>query len=96
MARPPRLETPRDVRQLSRVPLPPIISVGVASNAPVEVQERMADYGWSRALRHAVVVMAADPGGEWLDVADPSYGRERWPAEGIEWLWDGQALVLMR
>ena len=56
----------------------------------------MAGYGWPRGLRHAVVVLAADPAGEWLEVADPSYGRERWPAEGIEWLWDGQALVLAR
>jgi hypothetical protein len=90
----PRLEMPGDLRRLSRLPLPAVISVGVATNAPVEVQERMAGYGWSRGLRHAVVVLAADPAGEWLEVADPSYGRERWPAEGIEWLWDGQALVL--
>jgi predicted double-glycine peptidase len=73
---------------------PCIVPIGVKSDAPHDVKLKMEDYGWNPGQRHAVVIMDADKAGQWVDVADPTYGRERWPTKGIEFIWDGQAVTL--
>jgi len=83
--------TPERLSQLGR---PCIISVGLSPTAPREVVERMSEYGWEQGHYHAVVVMSGDAGGQRLDVADPSYGREKWPTAHLKDLWNGTALIL--
>ena len=92
----PRLFILPDWSRLGTLPTPSILSIGLKRGAPGEITQRMEGYGWQPGHHHAVVVLAADPAGKWLDVADPSYGRERWPTADIEYLWDGRALVLDR
>jgi hypothetical protein len=89
----PRLAFARPA-DLYRLGGPSVISIGVSRTAPAEIIERMREYGWEPGRHHAVVVLDADPKGEWLDVADPSFGRERWPTKDLEYLWDGRALFL--
>jgi hypothetical protein len=70
--------------------------VGLPPVTPPAVVQRMEQYGWQPGVRHAVVVLEADPAGAWLEIADPSYGRERWPTQDLDVLWDGRALHLVR
>lgn len=70
-----------------------ILSVGLKRGLPEDVETRMRGYGWEPGARHAVVV-GADPKGTWLDVADPSFGREHWPLPDCACIWDGQTLIL--
>lgn len=74
-----------------------VISVGLDVFAPAATARKLEEYGWQRGVRHAVVVLAADPAGNWIEIADPSYGRERWPTRDpaeLRSLWDGLVLVL--
>lgn len=80
--------------QVAKLPLPAIISVGLRGWASPELRKELEGYGWSYGFRHALLLLAADPQGQWIDVADPSYGRERWPTRNLEYLWDGRALLL--
>jgi hypothetical protein len=41
-------------------------------------------------------MLSAEPKQGTFDVADPSYGRERWPAADLTPIWDGRLLVLER
>lgn len=82
--------------RLRELPCPAIISVGVSRTAPDNVAEKMREYGWARGEYHSVVVLGVDGTGRWADVADPSYGREKWPAEHLAVLWDGRAVSLAR
>jgi hypothetical protein len=75
---------------------PCIISVGISPFASRAVIEKMAQYGWEPGQYHAVVVLRGEPNGQWVEVADPSYGQERWPTEHLAVLWSGKALLLMR
>lgn len=80
--------------ELDRMVTPCIVSVGLRPGAPREVSAEMEGYGWTPGLRHAIVILSVDPVKRTLRVADPSYGLETWPAKGLEWIWDGRALVL--
>jgi hypothetical protein len=71
---------------------PGVVSIGLDANAPTAIATRLEEYGWQRGVRHAVVIMGADPQGAWIDVADPSYGsagrtliRKSYAASGTEW-----------
>jgi hypothetical protein len=77
-----------------RLGKPCIIGVGVRGDAPIDIQREMEVYGWQRGQRHTLIVLKADPQGKWIDVFDPSNGRERWPARDLQYLWNGQALIL--
>jgi hypothetical protein len=90
----PKLVSLAGAAGLSRVPLPAILRIGLNPGAPPEIAGEMEGYGWTPGLHHSVVVLAADPKGAWLDIADPSYGRERWPTDKLEWIWDRRALIL--
>jgi len=73
---------------------PALLAVGLSRTAPKKIVEKMREFGWEPGQYHSVVVMGGDATGKWLDVADPSYGREKWPAEHLAVLWNGRALVL--
>jgi predicted double-glycine peptidase len=73
---------------------PAIINVGLKANAPEEIAIRLQSYGWQVGVWHTVVILRADEGGQWVEVADPSFGPERWPIEDLNYLWDGSALIL--
>lgn len=90
----PGLRRPGSAAELCRLGQPAVLTIGLRRGAPRAVATRLTAYGWSTGLRHTVVVLAADPEGHWLDVADPTYGRELWPLDDLEWLWDGTAIVL--
>jgi hypothetical protein len=84
----------REVADLSRLGGACITTVGLRNGAPPEVEERMLSYGWEHDVRHDIVIFAVDPAGEWMDVGDPSFGRERWPTHDLEYIWDKRVLIL--
>ena len=75
---------------------PAIIGVGLRADTPAPVAARMRSYGWSFTARHSVLILSADADGKWIQVADPTNGRERWPTDDLNYLWDGSALGLER
>ena len=78
---------------------PAIVSIGLSRLAPQPVVARLAEFGWQPGPRHAVLFQQVKPTDDAIPVADPSYGRERWPVrdpEDLRWLWDGMALILLR
>lgn len=83
-----------DWGRAAALPLPAIISVGQRGAASAKLREELEGYGWTPGLRHALLMVKADPNGKWIEVADPSYGRERWPTRNLEHLWDGKAQIL--
>ncbi len=80
--------------ELGRIRPGCILSVGLKRGLSAKVEARMRGYGWEPGVHHAVVITGADPKGAWLDVADPSYGREHWPLQDFASIWDGQAITL--
>ncbi len=82
--------------QLRLLKSPAIINVGLKLNTPAATATKMEGYGWSTGSGHSVVVLGTDSSGKWIDVADPTNGRERWPADDLNYLWDGCALVLVK
>ncbi|MGV3721289.1 MAG: hypothetical protein ACO1SX_10315 [Actinomycetota bacterium] len=93
----PKLTRPGTSAGVGALGRPSIVSIGLELNAPAKVAEKMAEYGWQRGVKHAVVFLKADPHGAWIDVADPSFGHERWPtrdARELRSIWDGLALAL--
>lgn len=86
-----QFKQPEQLRLLKR---PAIINVGLKANLSPAMTAKMEGYGWSVGSRHSVVVLGADRTGKWINVADPSYGREHWPTADLNYLWDGSALVL--
>ena len=56
----------------------------------------MEGYGWNVGSRHTVIVTGTDATGKWIEVVDPSNGKERWPAEELGHLWEGHALLLVK
>lgn len=75
---------------------PAIIAVGLRRGTPEKIAARLAEYGWRPGIRHAVTVYGGDKDGKWLDVADPTFGQERWPVGDMEYIWDDRALVLRK
>ena len=90
----PRLLVLGGPKGLRKSACPCILSVGLKSGCPPAINDRMLSYGWEPGRQHTVVVLDADSAGKWLDVADPSYGREHWPTDDLKYLWDGYALIL--
>lgn len=88
------LARPGSAAALARLGRPAILGIALRPDAPAEIRRKMLGYGWTPGISHAVVALAADPGGAWLDIADPSNGRERWPAGDLEYIWNGEALLL--
>jgi len=52
------------------------------------------NWGWTPGLRHVVVLFGFKEGG-FIEVGDPSVGRERWRTRALDVLWDGQGLQLV-
>jgi hypothetical protein len=75
---------------------PAIIAVGLKPGTPQKIAALMAERGWRPGVRHAVAVLGAAKDGNWLDVADPTFGREKWPIGDMEYIWDDRALVLVK
>ncbi|MGO8670126.1 MAG: cysteine peptidase family C39 domain-containing protein [Capsulimonadaceae bacterium] len=82
------------VHHLDQLKTPCIVEIGLKPGVPTTVAKRMESYGWAPGLRHTIVIERADPHGRWWDVADPDYGRERWPTDGIGYIWNGCELTL--
>jgi predicted double-glycine peptidase len=88
-----RLSQPDQLRDLKQ---PAIINVGLKADTPWETSVRLESYGWRVGAWHTVLIWRTDKSGQWTDVADPSFGPERWPTEDLKYLWDGSALILVR
>lgn len=83
------------VRDLKSMRAPCIIAVGLKKNVPHDIAVKMDSYGWQPGVRHAVAILKAEPNGQWFDVADPTFGRERWPTQDLQYIWDGRLLMLV-
>jgi predicted double-glycine peptidase len=86
-----RIARPDLLRNLKQ---PAIINVGLKADTLWETRIKMQDYGWRVGLWHTVLVQGTDASGQWIEVADPTNGAERWPADDLNYLWDGSALIL--
>ena len=86
-------EQAEDLRSLKSAA---VINVGLKADIPPEMLAKMQGFGWGVGTWHTVVVMGADAKGEWIDIADPSNGKERWPVAELKYLWDGNALILVK
>src|SRR5262249_50882540 len=84
------------VVDLARLARRSIITVGLNHDSPPDVVARMESFGWAKGVHHDVAVIDVDPDGQWIDVADPSNGLERWPAEDLLPIWGRFALILER
>jgi hypothetical protein len=73
-----------------------IINVGLVPGTDPKNARRMEGYGWSTSSGHSVVVMGSHSTGKWIDVADPTNGKERWSTDDLNYLWDGSALILVK
>lgn len=82
--------------EFSKLGKPAIIAVGLRPGTPEKIAQRMAEYGWRPGVRHAVAILGAAKDGSWIDVADPTFGRERWPIGDMEYIWDDRAVVLVK
>lgn len=88
--------TPWDVVVVPRdgigVAGPAIIAVGLGRLQRADARYER-EWGWRRGASHAVVLVRfSDP--RHVEIADPSVGREVWPAEALRVLWHGDALAL--
>ncbi len=88
------LARPGSAAALARRGRPAILGIAIRPDVPADIRRKMLGYGWTPGISHTVVVLDADPRGAWLDIVDPSYGRERWPTRDLEYIWDGDALLL--
>jgi hypothetical protein len=72
---------------------PSVLSVGLGRFARVDPRyERQ--WGWQRGASHAVVIVRAVDA-QHVEMADPSVGKEVWPAEALQVLWHGEGLCLV-
>jgi hypothetical protein len=92
----PELVTLRSPEELARLDDWCAISIGLQPGLPMEVVHQMETYGWAPGRRHTVVVRGGNAEERWIEVADPSYGLERWALKDLEKLWNGRALVLKK
>jgi hypothetical protein len=92
----PQVVSPSQPEALRSLHQPAIITVGLKSNTPPNIAAKMEGYGWNIGSRHTVVVLGTDAAGRWIEIADPSNGKERWPTEELAHLWDGNALILVK
>lgn len=74
---------------------PVLISVGLDRWQRGYDPRYVTQWGWTPGKRHAVVVFGFLPDGK-LDMGDPSVGREKWSAESLETLWNGEGIQLVR
>jgi predicted double-glycine peptidase len=88
-----RLGTPERLLLLKQ---PAILNVGLKSDTPPDIAKKMQGYGWNFGSWHTIFLLKTDPNGKAITVFDPSNGKERWPIEGLEYIWDGNALILTR
>lgn len=83
-----------DLRQATRSG-PTMISVGLPRFNVRPVDPRYEnEWGWIPGRRHTVVLFGFLPDGS-LDIGDPSVGREKWNAESLEVLWNGEGFRLV-
>ncbi len=91
----PRVVDVRHLRGLAALGRPAILSVGLRTGTPPRIAQRLYHEGWDPDVFHAVVLRRVSAEEGWVEVSDPSMGIERWPATHLDYLWDGQAIVLM-
>jgi hypothetical protein len=88
-----RLSQPEELRSLRGTA---IINVGLKADTPSNIAAKMQEYGWNVGAWHTVVVTGTDATGQWIHVADPTNGLERWPADELRHLWSGDTLILIK
>lgn len=83
-----------DIDQLlNEGPWPCVLAVGLPRYRvdPIYVDR----YGWDPGFRHSVVLFGRKPDG-YLDIGDPSIGRESWSEEDLRILWRGDGVYLSK
>ncbi|MBI2300992.1 MAG: hypothetical protein HYU66_18935 [Armatimonadetes bacterium] len=92
----PHIVEPGRPERLFALGQPALLTIGLKPGLPRDVAARLERCGWSVGSWHTVVLLGSDEHGQWLDIADPSYGREHWPIADLAYIWDGSAVVLAR
>jgi hypothetical protein len=73
---------------------PVLLSVGLDRFSNKRIDPRYTEaWGWTPGKRHAVVLFGFLPG-DYLDIGDPSVGREKWRLDSLEVLWHGDGIYL--
>jgi hypothetical protein len=73
---------------------PLMLNVGLPFELPGDIDPRYTrDWGWMPGTRHTVTLIRFVDG-DFLDVADPAVGHERWTTEELRVLWHGEAVQL--
>lgn len=91
----PRMIRIPSLSSLRESPYPCLVSVGLKPNCPPAVRARMISYGWAPGQHHSVVFLRPESNGRRIAVADPTQGRENWPLEDIDPIWNGYAFILV-
>ena len=80
--------------ELADLEAPAILEVGLQDGLPTD-ERYITEWGWIPGVVHTAVMFDVLPGG-YLDIGDPTTGRERWRPEALEVLWQGVAITLER
>lgn len=91
----PRMVHIASLADLKHAPYPCLVSVGLKPGSSPAVQERMISYGWAPGEHHSVVFLRPEASGHRIAVADPTQGRENWPLEDIDPIWNGYGFILV-
>jgi hypothetical protein len=81
--------SPDDLKKLGA---PAILEVGLQDGLPAD-QRYITEWGWIPGVNHTAVLFDVLPDG-YMDIGDPSTGRERWSPKALDVLWRGTAITL--
>lgn len=85
-----------DLEWLRTKAIPPaILSVALSKEISLREPKYKSKWGWTEGVAHSVVFLGFT-NDTTVIVADPSYGREPWNISGIQDLWTGQVVQLVR
>ena len=62
---------------------------------PILAKKPWKNWGWTPGMAHSVVFFRTLPN-NLVEIGDPSVGREHWGMDGIETLWHGDAMRLVK
>lgn len=83
------------VAALRESSMPVLLNVGLPLNTAGLDPRYKEDWGWTPGSSHSVVLLGFRSDGR-VEIADPAVGREHWFETGLETLWRGQGLRLVK
>jgi len=73
--------------------LPALVSVRLTPEVDRRDRRYSAEWGWMVGVGHTIIVYAF-PDDRFVEVGDPSFGRERWGIEALRDLYVGRFITL--